>query len=96
MHVDKARKYTLVLSAIALINCILNTINYGADPYGVLTFLYIATILAIISQVFMIGASAIPEHYRERIMKHSIILAKVIFGVDVLFGIASFQWITRF
>jgi len=44
----------------------------------------------------MIAASAISEPHRERDMKHSMIWAYVFFGVDVVFGIASFQGIFDF
>ena len=96
MHVDKARKITAALAAIALINCIVNVSNYGVNPNGIFTFLYIGTILAIISQIVMIAASAMPDHHRGGIMKHSMILAIAFFAVDVVFAIPSIQWINRY
>lgn len=96
MHVDKARKITAAVAAIALINCIVNVSNYGGNPNGIFTFLYIGTILAIISQIVMIAVSVMSEHHRHGAMRHSMIFAIAFFAVDVVFAIPSIQWISRF
>ena len=96
MHVEKSRKNTRGFAAGSLVFCIVNVSNYGGNPEGIFTFLYIGTILAIFSQIVMLLATVMPEDKRQGLMKHSMILALAFFAIDIVFAIPSIQWISRF
>ena len=72
MHADKARKVGTGLAAAAATAVIVNFINFiinteGSNPQGVLTFLYTASVFALIGSIFMIVAFVGNEHHREKI-----------------------------
>ncbi len=76
--------------------CFFNIVTYGSNADGSLTFLYIATALAIISQIFMIAVYSVSEHQRQSILSHKMIAIIGLLIVDVIFAIPSFQWIIDF
>ena len=58
MHVETVRKVGAGFAVAAFGICFWNIVTYGSDIGGSFTFMYIATILAIISQIFMIAVYA--------------------------------------
>ena len=62
MHEEKARKVGAGISAVAAIFVIVNIINYGENVNGILTFLYIASVLAFVASLAMIGVYTVNEH----------------------------------
>ena len=96
MHVDKARKVGTGISAVAAIFVIVNIINYGENPNGILTFLYIASVLAFVASLAMIGVYTVNDHQRSSIM-HKKLFAIIAFGaINVLFAIPSIDWINKY
>ena len=72
MHADKARKVGTGLAAGAATVVLVNFINFivkseGKNPQGVFTFLYTASIFALIGSNIMIVAFVGNEHHREKI-----------------------------
>ena len=70
MHIDKARKVGAGLAGGAGGVIIGNFINIliiteGNNPNGIFSFLYIASVLAVIGSIFMIAAFHGKEHHRE-------------------------------
>ena len=70
MHADKARKLGAGLAGGAATVVLINFINMmsnasGNNPNGIFTFLYVASVFAILGSVFMIFAFAGKDHHRE-------------------------------
>ena len=96
MHVDKARKVGTGISAAAAVVVIVNIINYGENPNGILTFLYIASVLAFVASLSMIGVYSVSEHQRNSIM-HKKLIAIIAFGaINVVYAIPSIDWISTY
>ncbi len=49
MDVEKARKITAIIAAIALLNLLYNLSDYPTNWQGMFTFLIVGTLLAIVS-----------------------------------------------
>ncbi len=90
------KKTTSILALLAFIECFANIVMYGENINGLVTFLYIGTALALVSQVFMMVACFAPDHHRQTAMKHGMIGVVGIIVVDVIFAIPSIQWINRY
>ena len=101
MHIDKARKVGAGLAGGAAAVVFGNFINIvsdseGKNPNGIFTFLYTASVLAIIASIFMIDAFHGKQHHREKIMHHKMIAIAVLVIIDIVFAIPSIDWIQFF
>ena len=96
MHVETVRKVGAGFAVAAFGMCFWNIVTYGSNIGGSFTFLYIATALAIISQIFMIAVYSVSEHQRQSILRNKLIAIMGLLIVDVIFAIPSFQWIIKF
>jgi hypothetical protein len=84
MNKAKARLIGLGLSLGALVFVGFNIVEYGQDD-GTLTFLYIATALAINVEMFMLVA-----YIRELIIvEYKILSVAIVFIIEIVFAIPS-------
>ncbi len=96
MHIESAKKLGAGLAGAAFGMCFFNIVTYGSNADGSLTFLYIATVLALISQIFMIAVYSVSEHQRQSMLHNKMAAIIVILIIDVIFAIPTFQWIVKF
>lgn len=92
MNKPKARLIGLGLAFFALVFVVMNIFQYGEDPEGTFTFLYIATALAINGEMFMCVA-----YVRELIIiQYKILSVIIVVIIEIVFAIPSIDWTSNF
>ena len=103
MHKIWARALGAGLAAGGCIFNFMNIVKYGENTGGILTFLYIATALAIIGSIFMfyaylreklIGETVI-DSSRGIIIKNKMIMIIAFIIIDVVYLIPAIDWTTK-
>ena len=102
MHKIWARALGGGLPAGACVLHFMNMVNYGENTGGILTFLYIATALAIIGSIFMIYAYTreklignTVDSSRGIIIKYKMIMIIAFIIIDVVYAIPAIDWTNK-
>ena len=91
MNKDMARVLGIGIAAGAFVFHFMNIVDYGANPGGIVTFLYLATALAMIGNIFMIFA-----YTREpMIIQYKMIIMIVFIIINVVFAIPAIDWTNK-
>ncbi len=94
MHMDKARKTAAGFAISAFVVCFSMIVMYTGGSEQ--TFYVIATVFALLSQLYMTLACIGPDRHRMTLMKFGSIATLVITIIGIVYIVALFPRITRY